>query len=121
MRRQFEHADWFARLRHVGCGRRSHEVDGDAGTDKLFGRNGNVEVNLAHGTGKLGKRNATFGGIDKVQCGDNLSTLIGSQGFDTIQSANDGDSVILSDITLDQIISADVSADAVTINFVDGG
>ena len=42
-------------------------------------------------------------------------------GNDTIQAVNDGDFVILSDISLDQIISTNITAGAVSINFIDGG
>ena len=42
-------------------------------------------------------------------------------GNDTIQGINDGDKVILSDILLDQIIGTNITADAVAINFIDGG
>ncbi len=42
-------------------------------------------------------------------------------GNDTIQSANDGDIVDLTNITLAEISSTNISADAVSINFIDGG
>lgn len=42
-------------------------------------------------------------------------------GRDTIQGANNGDKVILDNISLDQIISTNITADAVFINFNDGG
>lgn len=42
-------------------------------------------------------------------------------GNDTIQAATDKDAVILSDVFLDQIVSTNISADFVDINFIDGG
>ena len=42
-------------------------------------------------------------------------------GRDKIQNAHDGDVISLEDITLNQIISTNISADAVSINFIDGG
>lgn len=42
-------------------------------------------------------------------------------GHDTIQGTNNGDSVILSDISLNQITGTKITADAVSIDFIDGG
>lgn len=42
-------------------------------------------------------------------------------GNDTIQGTNDKDFVILSDVSLDQIIETSISADSVSIRFTDGG
>ena len=42
-------------------------------------------------------------------------------GHDTIQGTNNGDSVILSDISLNQITRTKITADAVSIDFIDGG
>jgi Ca2+-binding RTX toxin-like protein len=42
-------------------------------------------------------------------------------GHDTIQGTNNGDSVILSDISLNQITGTKITADAVSIDFINGG
>ena len=42
-------------------------------------------------------------------------------GRDTIQATTDKDFVILSDVFLDEIVSTNISADFVDINFIDGG
>ena len=46
--------------------------------------NGNVEINLTDGTGKLGKWDATFKGINKLQAGNGMSTLIGDDTRNTL-------------------------------------
>ena len=53
--------------------------------------------------------------------GKNLFFYCNSKGRDTIQSINDGDIVILADVSLDQIISANITADGVSFKFADGG
>ena len=60
---------------------------------------------------------------DVLQGGESKNTFfyLGGNGRDTISGINDGDAVILSDISLDQIISTNISTDAVSINFIDGG
>lgn len=45
---------------------------------------GSVEINLADGTGKLGKWDATFKGINKLQAGNGMSTLIGDDTRNTL-------------------------------------
>lgn len=42
-------------------------------------------------------------------------------GKDTIQSTNNGDLVMLSDISMEQIISAGITSNSVALNFADGG
>lgn len=42
-------------------------------------------------------------------------------GNDTITGANNGDVVYLSQVTLDQIASTNITSDAVTLNFKNGG
>ena len=49
---------------------------------------GNIEINLADGTGKLGMWDATFSGINKLQAGDGMSTLIGDSGRNTLIAGN---------------------------------
>ncbi|MBR0060100.1 MAG: hypothetical protein IJP68_01340, partial [Selenomonadaceae bacterium] len=51
----------------------------------------------------------------------NLFFYASGNGNDTIQSANDGDAVIFSEISIDQIIATNITADGTTINFTDGG
>ena len=53
--------------------------------------------------------------------GKNLFFYLQGNGNDTIQSANDGDEIILSDISLEQISGTSITADGVAISFVDGG
>lgn len=45
---------------------------------------GSVEINLADGTGKLGMWDATFQGINKLQAGNGMSTLIGDDTRNTL-------------------------------------
>lgn len=45
---------------------------------------GNVEINLADGTGKLDMWDATFQGINKLQAGNGMSTLIGDDTRNTL-------------------------------------
>lgn len=47
-----------------------------------------VEINLADGTGKLGMWDATFSGINKLQAGDGMSTLIGDSSRNTLIAGN---------------------------------
>ena len=53
--------------------------------------------------------------------GENKFFYLQGNGNDTIAGANDGDSVILSGVMLEQIASANITADGVAINFKDGG
>ena len=53
--------------------------------------------------------------------GKNTFFYLQGNGFDTIAGAHDGDEVILSIVTLDQISGTSITADAVSINFTDGG
>lgn len=53
--------------------------------------------------------------------GKNTFYYLQGNGSDTIASAHDGDEVILSTVTLDQIANTNITADAVAINFKDGG
>lgn len=53
--------------------------------------------------------------------GNNAFFYTFGNGSDTILGVNDGDAIVLHGITLDQIASADITADAVEINFTDGG
>ena len=72
-------------------------------------------------------------GDASLWCGDNGDDLLiggfahnmffycNGNGHDTIQGINDGDDVILADVSLDQIISANITADGVSFKFADGG
>ena len=51
----------------------------------------------------------------------NLFFYTNGNGNDTITGVNNGDAVILSNISLDQIIATNITADGTTINFKDGG
>ena len=64
-----------------------------------------------------------FYGINQVTLGGGQNTFyyLQGNGFDTIAGAHDGDEVILSTVTLDQISGTSITADAVSINFTDGG
>ena len=53
--------------------------------------------------------------------GRNIFFYNAGNGSDTVTGANDGDIVDLTNITLAQISSADISSGGVTLNFVDGG
>ena len=64
-----------------------------------------------------------FGGNDLLvgnSSKDSFYYGIGN-GNDTIQNVSDGDNVILLDVSLDQIIDANITADAVTIKLNNGG
>ena len=60
---------------------------------------------------------------DLLQGGTGKNTFFycTGNGRDTVSGVNDGDEVILSTVMLDQIISTNITADAVSINFIDGG
>ena len=62
-------------------------------------------------------------GDDVLIGGIGRNTFIYSfgNGNDRIQNANDGDKIILDDITLDQIKDTNITANRVAINFTDGG
>ena len=53
--------------------------------------------------------------------GKNTFYYLQGNGSDTIASAHDGDIVYLSTVTLEQISGTSITADAVSINFTDGG
>ncbi len=53
--------------------------------------------------------------------GKNTFFYTNGNGSDTIAGANNGDVVYLSQVTLEQIASSNITADAVTLNFKDGG
>ena len=53
--------------------------------------------------------------------GKNLFFYCTGNGNDSITGARDGDFVILADVSLDQITSANITADAVDLRFADGG
>jgi len=63
------------------------------------------------------------GGNDLLVGGTGKNTFFytNGNGNDTIASAKDGDIVYLSQVTLEQISSSNITADAVTLNFKDGG
>ncbi len=62
-------------------------------------------------------------GNDFMQGGTGKNTFFYTvgNGSDTIAGANNGDVVNLAQMTLDQIASTNITADAVTLNFKDGG
>ena len=61
------------------------------------------------------------GGDDLLVGGKAHNLFFYTSGNDTVQSANDGDAVILSNVTLDQISGTNFTTSGVTINFKDGG
>ena len=61
------------------------------------------------------------GGDDLLVGGKAHNLFFYTSGNDTIKGANDGDAVILSNVTLDQIASTNITADSVAINFKGGG
>ena len=63
------------------------------------------------------------GGDDLLQGGSGKNTFFYclGNGNDTIAGTNDGDAIILSTVTLEQIASTNIAADSVAINFTDGG
>ena len=74
---------------------------------------GNGDASLWGGTGG---DDLLIGGTGK-----NTFFYLQGNGSDTIQSANDGDAVILSNVTLEQISDTSITAGGVAINFKDGG
>ena len=62
-------------------------------------------------------------GNDFMQGGAGKNTFFytNGNGNDTISGANNGDVVNLAQVSLDQIASSNITADAVTLNFKDGG
>ena len=63
-------------------------------------------------------------GGDDLLVGGNFQNLFfycAGNGNDTIRGTNDGDGVILADVSLDQIVGTKISADSIDINFKDGG
>ena len=71
---------------------------------------GSVEINLADGTGKLDKWDATFQGINKLQAGTGMATLIGSDNRDTL-IAGDGYSSLWGGKGNDKLIGRASSTD----------
>ena len=63
------------------------------------------------------------GGDDLLVGGNsqNLFFYCAGNGNDTIRGTNDGDGVILADVSLDQIVGTKIYSNAVDINFKDGG
>ena len=61
------------------------------------------------------------GGDDLLVGGKAHNLFFYTSGNDTIQSANDGDAVILSNVTLEQISGTSITSSGVAINFKDGG
>ena len=61
------------------------------------------------------------GGNDILVGGKAHNLFFYTSGNDTIQAANDGDAVILSNVTLDQISGTNFMASGVAINFMSGG
>ena len=80
----------------------SNVIIGGSGQNSLWGGSGSASDTLIGGTG----HNDFFYGA--------------GNGSDAIQGTNDGDSIILDGITLDQIASADIYSGSVFINFNDG-
>ena len=61
------------------------------------------------------------GGNDLLVGGKAHNLFFHTSGNDTIQSANDGDAIILSTVTLDQISGTNFTTSGVAINFTGGG
>ena len=60
-------------------------------------------------------------GDDLLIGGEGQNLFFYTDGNDTIQGANDGDAVILSTATLEQISGTSITANGAAINFKDGG
>ena len=62
-------------------------------------------------------------GDDYLEGGTNNDTFAYAlgDGNDTINNAGEGDFILLSDISIDKILSANISAESVALNFSDGG
>ena len=102
-------------------GIRTLDASAVTGKTSLVGNEFNNTILAGHGDSSL------WGGFtasdDVLQGGESKNTFFycNGNGRDTISGINDGDAMILSDISLDQIISTNISNDAVSINFIDGG
>lgn len=91
-----------------------------AGKTSLAGNDLDNRIFAGQGDASLWGGN---GGDDLLIGGAGKNTFFytNGNGSDTIANAHDGDEVILSTVTLDQIASANITGDAVAINFTDGG
>ncbi len=91
------------------------------GNTSLVGNEFENTILAGHGNSSL------WGGFtasnDLLIGGESKNTFFycNGNGHDSISGSNDGDRIILSDVFLDQIISTNISDDAVSINFIDGG
>lgn len=91
------------------------------GNTSLVGNDFDNTIIAGHGDSSLWGGSSTSD--DLLIGGDSHNTFFYCMfnGDDTIRGANDGDSVILANIFLEQIISTSITADSVAINFIDGG
>ena len=90
------------------------------GNTSLVGNDLDNTIRAGSGDSSLWGGNA---GDDFMQggVGKNIFFYTVGNGNDTISGANNGDVVNLAQVSLEQIASSNITADAVTLNFKDGG
>ena len=98
---------------------RTLDASNSDGKNSLAGNDLDNTILAGNGDASLWGGN---GGNDLLIGGKGKNTFFYLQGNgnDSIQSANDGDIVVLSDISLEQISGTSITADGVAISFVDG-
>ena len=105
----------------LGTPIRTLDASNVKGNTSLVGNEFNNTILAGQGDSKLWGGHSTSN--DLLIGGNSRNTFFycNGNGRDTIAGAHDGDAVILSDVTLDQISETSITKDAVAINFKDGG
>ena len=96
-----------------------YSIVGGAGDTTITGSSKNDTIFAGSGPSTLwGSK-----GDDYLEGNTNNDTFVYAlgDGNDTIQNAGEGDLIFGADISLDQILSTNISAESVTVNFIDGG
>lgn len=91
------------------------------GYTELVGNANDNTIIAGHGDSSLWGGNSASNDLLIGGGSHNTFFYCAGNGNDTISGTNDGDDIILADITLEQITGTNITADSVDINFTDGG
>ena len=91
------------------------------GNTSLVGNEFNNTIIAGQGDSSLWGGSSTSNDLLIGGAGKNTFFYLQGDGRDTIQGVNNGDEIILDNITLDQISEANITSGGVMINFTDGG
>lgn len=97
---------------NVSFGRSNVSVQGSTGNDVITNYGSNVTINASTGNDQIIFANDAKSNFVKYVLGD---------GNDIINGANDGDKILLENISLEQIIGTNITEGGVSLNFNDGG